>query len=36
MNDRTPRVRRNAWLLAVIAVGIYVGMILWYVTGGAS
>ena len=36
LEDARRRARRSAWLLAFAAVGVYGGMIVWYLTGGAA
>lgn len=36
LDDLRNRAKRNAWLLALAAAGIYAAMIVWYLTGGAA
>ncbi|HEY7672637.1 MAG TPA: hypothetical protein VIC71_10500 [Gammaproteobacteria bacterium] len=35
-DDARSRAKRNAWLLALAAMGVYGAVIVWYLTGGAA
>jgi hypothetical protein len=36
LEDAQSRAKRNAWLLALAAAGVYAAVIAWYLMGGAA